>query len=98
MLCAYPAAASASSHLTEMSEVPGRAAEKTCDVTITDLGPNKVKVVKALRNVLGIELKAAYELTQKAPSTVAKGISAEKAAQLKSELEAAGAKVSVKDN
>lgn len=74
------------------------AAEKTCDVTITEIGPNKVKVVKALRSVLNIELKDAYELTQKTPSTVAKGISAEKAAQLKSELEAAGATVSVKEN
>ncbi len=72
-------------------------AEKTCDVVITEIGPNKVKVVKALRTVLGVELKVAYEMTQKTPSTVATGISPDMAAKLKAELEAAGATVTVKE-
>ncbi len=72
-------------------------AEKTCDVVITEIGPNKVKVVKALRTVLDVELKVAYEMTQKTPSTVATGIAPELAAKLKAELEAAGATVAVKE-
>ena len=73
------------------------AAEKTCEVVITEIGPNKVKVVKALRTVLDVELKVAYEMTQKTPSTVATGITPELAAKLKAELEAAGATVTVKE-
>ena len=73
-------------------------AEATYTVTITEVGPNKVNVVKILRSTLSIELKDAYEMTKTIPSVVKKDASESLAQKLKKDLEAAGAKVTVKKN
>lgn len=69
--------------------------EETFNVILTDTGTSMVKVVKALRTNLGIELKDAYNLANNLPATIKTKVSSEEAEKLKNELEAAGAAVKV---
>lgn len=73
------------------------AEEKTeFDVELTEVGPNKVKVIKVVREATGLGLKEAKDLVDAAPKTLKEGISKEEADELKAKLEAEGAKVTVK--
>jgi large subunit ribosomal protein L7/L12 len=82
---AAPAAASAA------------AEEKTeFDVVMTSFGENKVGVIKAVRTITGLGLKEAKDLVEGAPSTVKEGVSKAEAADIKKQLEEAGASVDVK--
>ena len=67
-------------------------------VILKEVGPKKVKVVKIIRSVLDIELKAAYDLVNAAPVALKTDADAELAQTLKNELEAAGATVEIKGN
>jgi large subunit ribosomal protein L7/L12 len=72
------------------------AEEKTeFTVTLTDIGGNKINVIKVVREVTSLGLKEAKDLVDKAPSVVKEDASKEEAAKMKAELEAAGAKVSL---
>lgn len=66
------------------------------NVMLTEVGANKVAVIKAVRGVTGLGLKEAKDLVEAAPTAVKEGISKEEAETLKKELEAAGAKVELK--
>ena len=66
------------------------------DVELTEVGPNKVKVIKVVREVTGLGLKEAKELVDKAPAPLKEKVSKEEAAQLKAQLEEAGAEVELK--
>ncbi len=71
--------------------------EKTeFDVELTDVGPNKVKVIKVVREATGLGLKEAKEVVDSAPKAVKTGVSKEEAEELKTKLEAEGAKVTLK--
>ncbi len=71
--------------------------EKTeFDVVLTDIGDNKINVIKEVRKITNLGLKEAKELVEGAPSTVVTGVTKEAAAESKAALEAAGAKVQVK--
>ena len=71
--------------------------EKTeFDVELTEVGPNKVKVIKVVREATGLGLKEAKEVVDSAPKAVKSGVSKEEAEELKSKLEAEGAKVTLK--
>ena len=71
--------------------------EKTeFDVELTDVGPNKVKVIKVVREVTGLGLKEAKDLVDSAPKNVKEAASKEEAEDLKAKLEAEGAKVTLK--
>ncbi len=71
--------------------------EKTeFDVELTEVGPNKVKVIKVVREVTGLGLKEAKEVVDSAPKAVKTGVSKEEAEDLKTKLEAEGAKVTLK--
>ena len=71
--------------------------EKTeFDVELTEIGPNKVKVIKVVREITGLGLKEAKELVDSAPKMVKTGISKEEAEALKKSLEEVGAKVTLK--
>ncbi|NBJ94750.1 50S ribosomal protein L7/L12 [Parablautia muri] len=71
--------------------------EKTeFDVELTEIGPNKVKVIKVVREATGLGLKEAKDLVDSAPKTLKEGISKEEAEDIKSKLEAEGAKVTLK--
>ena len=75
----------------------GAAEEKTeFDVELTDVGANKVKVIKVVREVTGLGLKEAKEVVDGAPKLVKEGASKEEAEDIKAKLEAEGAKVTLK--
>ena len=71
--------------------------EKTeFDVELTEVGPNKVKVIKVVREATGLGLKEAKEVVDGAPKVVKEGVSKAEAEQIKASLEAEGAKVTLK--
>ena len=73
------------------------AAEKDeFDVELTEVGPNKVKVIKVVREITGLGLKEAKEAVDSAPKTLKEAVSKEEAEEIKAKLEAEGAKVTVK--
>ncbi|MCD7990701.1 MAG: 50S ribosomal protein L7/L12 [Clostridia bacterium] len=73
------------------------AEEKTeFDVELTEVGPNKVKVIKVVREVTGLGLKEAKDVVDRAPKVVKQGASKEEAEDVKAKLEAEGAKVTLK--
>lgn len=77
---------------------PAEAAEEKTefDVELTEVGPNKVKVIKVVREATGLGLKEAKEVVDNAPKAVKTGVSKEEAEELKTKLEAEGAKVTLK--
>ena len=76
----------------------GAAAEEKTefDVELTEVGPNKVKVIKVVREVTGLGLKEAKDVVDGAPKVVKQGASKEEAEDVKAKLEAEGAKVTLK--
>ena len=66
------------------------------DVELTEVGPNKVKVIKVVREATGLGLKEAKEVVDGAPKVVKEGVSKAEAEELKSKLEAEGAKITLK--
>ena len=73
------------------------AEEKTeFDVELTEVGPNKVKVIKVVREATGLGLKEAKDLVDSAPKAVKQGASKEEAEEIKAKLEAEGAKGTLK--
>ncbi len=71
--------------------------EKTeFDVELTEVGPNKVKVIKVVREVTGLGLKEAKDAVDGAPKVLKAAVSKEEANDIKAKLEAEGAKVTVK--
>ncbi len=71
--------------------------EKTeFNVELTEIGPNKVKVIKVVREITGLGLKEAKDLVDGAPKMVKEEVSKEEAEQLKAKIEAEGAKVTLK--
>ena len=71
--------------------------EKTeFDVELTEVGPNKVKVIKVVREATGLGLKEAKDLVDSAPKMVKEAASKEEADDIKAKLEAEGAKVTLK--
>lgn len=66
------------------------------DVMLTEVGPNKVSVIKAVRAVTSLGLKEAKDLVESAPAAVKEGASKEDAEGMKKQLEEAGAKVDLK--
>ena len=73
------------------------AEEKTeFDVELTEVGPNKVKVIKVVREATGLGLKEAKDVVDSAPKVLKEAASKEEAEELKAKLEAEGAKVTLK--
>jgi large subunit ribosomal protein L7/L12 len=73
------------------------AEEKTeFSVVLTDVGGNKINVIKAVREVTSLGLKEAKDLVDGAPKTVKEGVSKDEAATIKKKFEDVGAKVEVK--
>jgi large subunit ribosomal protein L7/L12 len=76
----------------------GAAAEEKdeFDVELTEVGPNKVKVIKVVREATGLGLKEAKDLVDNAPKIVKEAASKSEAEDIKTKLEAEGAKVTLK--
>jgi large subunit ribosomal protein L7/L12 len=73
------------------------AEEKTeFDVVLITTGDNKIKVIKAVREITGLGLKEAKEIVDGAPKTIKEGVSKDEAEDMKSKLEEVGATVEVK--
>ena len=71
--------------------------EKTeFNVELTEIGPNKVKVIKVVREITGLGLKEAKELVDTAPSMVKEAVDKATAEELQKKIEAEGAKVTLK--
>ena len=66
------------------------------DVELTDVGPNKIKVIKVIREITGLGLKEAKDLVESAPKMVKEGADKATADDIKAKLEAEGAKVTLK--
>jgi large subunit ribosomal protein L7/L12 len=65
-------------------------------VVLTEVGANKINVIKAVREVTSLGLKEAKDLVDGAPKTVKEGVNKEEAATIKKKFEDAGAKVDIK--
>ncbi len=75
----------------------GAAEEKdSFDVELTEVGSNKVKVIKVVRDCTGLGLKEAKDVVDGAPKVLKEGASKEEANEIKEKLEAEGAKVTLK--
>jgi large subunit ribosomal protein L7/L12 len=66
------------------------------DVVLTDVGANKIQVIKAVRELTSLGLKEAKDLVDSAPKAIKEGVAKEEAEAAKAKLEEAGAKVDVK--
>jgi len=86
-MAAMPMAAAAAEEEEEKTEF---------DVILKDIGPKKIEVIKAVRQLTALGLREAKELVDSAPSTVMETVAKEAAEDAKSKLEAAGAAVEVK--
>jgi large subunit ribosomal protein L7/L12 len=73
------------------------AEEKTeFTVTLTDVGGNKINVIKVVREVTSLGLKEAKDLVESAPKPIKEGVNKDEAATIKKKFEEAGAKVEIK--
>ena len=66
------------------------------DVELSEVGPNKVKVIKVVREATGLGLKEAKEVVDGAPKVIKEGASKAEAEEIKTKLEAEGAKFTLK--
>jgi large subunit ribosomal protein L7/L12 len=89
---AAPAAAGAGD-----GAAPAAAEEQTeFSATLTEIGPNKIPVIKVVRELTGLGLKEAKDLVDAAPKAVKEGIARDEAEKIKTALEEQGAKVEIK--
>ena len=78
-------------------DAAGAADEKdSFDVELTEVGDNKVKVIKVVREVTGLGLKEAKDVVDGAPKVIKEGATKEEAEDIKAKIEAEGAKVTLK--
>jgi len=91
------AAAVAAAPVAAAADAGAAAEEQTeFDVVMTSFGSNKVSVIKAVRGITGLGLKEAKDMVEGAPSTVKEAATKDEAADIKKQLEEAGASVEVK--
>jgi len=75
---------------------PAEEGKSTADVELTEVGANKIAVIKAVKEALALGLKEAKDLVDGAPSTLKTGLKKEEAEELAKKLTDAGAKVTLK--
>ena len=93
----YSVAAAAGVAVVAAGRAAGAAEEKTeFNVELTEVGAEKIKVIKVVREVTGLGLKEAKELVDGAPKVLKEGASKEDAEAIKTKLEEVGAKVTLK--
>ena len=91
------AAAPAAGGAAAGGETAAAAEEQTeFTATLTEIGPNKIPVIKVVRELTGLGLKEAKDLVDAAPKAVKEGIARDEADKIKAALEEQGAKVEVK--
>ena len=78
-------------------EAPAEAAEQTeFTATLTEIGPQKIPVIKVVRELTGLGLKEAKDLVDAAPKAVKEGITRDEAEKIKAAVEEVGGKVEIK--
>jgi large subunit ribosomal protein L7/L12 len=87
MMGAMPAMAAAAAPVEEKTEF---------DVILSGVGPNKIQVIKVVRELTGLGLKEAKDLVDGAPKAVKEAVQKDEAAKIKAKLEEQGAQVDVK--
>ncbi|MGH2516599.1 MAG: 50S ribosomal protein L7/L12 [Ktedonobacterales bacterium] len=92
MVAAMPGAAAAGAG----EAAPAVEEQTEFTVTLTEIGPNKINVIKAVRELTGLGLKEAKDVVDSAPSSVKENVSKDEANAAKAKLEEAGAKADVK--
>ena len=75
---------------------PAAEEQSEFDVMLTEIGPNKINVIKAVRELTGLGLKEAKDVVEAAPKAVKEGVSKDEATAAKTKLEEAGAKADIK--
>jgi large subunit ribosomal protein L7/L12 len=91
------AAAAAPAAASDGAAAPAAAEEQTeFTVTLTEIGPNKIPVIKVVRELTGLGLKEAKDLVDAFPKAIKEGITKDEAAKIKAAIEEQGAKVEVK--
>lgn len=89
-VAAAPAAAAAG------AAAPAEEEKTEFDVILSEVGANKVQVIKVVRELTQLGLKEAKDLVEAAPKPVKQGVTKQEAEQIKAKLEAVGAKVEIK--
>ena len=92
---------SAAAPMAMMAAAPGAAAAPAAeqtefDVILAEAGPEKIKVIKAVRELTSLGLTEAKSFVESAPKAVKEGVTKDEAEQVKKKLEEAGAKVEIK--
>lgn len=72
------------------------AAKSEFNVELTEIGGNKIQVIKVVKDALGVGLKDAKDLVEKAPAVIKENVAAAEAEELKAKIEEAGATVTLK--
>ena len=79
------------------AEAPAAAEEQTeFTATLIEIGPNKIPVIKVVRELTGLGLKEAKDLVDASPKAVKEGVTKDEAEKIKTALEEQGAKVEIK--
>jgi large subunit ribosomal protein L7/L12 len=79
------------------AEAPAAVEEQTeFTATLTEIGPNKIPVIKVVRELTGLGLKEAKDLVDASPKAVKEGVTRDEAEKIKAALEEQGAKVEIK--
>ena len=93
---AAPVAVAAAGPVAAASAAGGDEEEKTeFNVVLKEIGPNKINVIKGVRELTTLGLKEAKDLVEAAPQPIREGVTKEEAAEVKEKLESAGAVVSI---
>ena len=93
---AAPMAMSAAPSAGAVEAAPAVEEQTEFTATLTEIGPNKIPVIKVVRELTGLGLKEAKDVVDAAPKAVKEGITREEAEKIKAALEDQGAKVEIK--
>jgi large subunit ribosomal protein L7/L12 len=91
---AVAAAPAAGGGTTEAAAAPEEQTEFTA--TLTEIGPNKIPVIKVVRELTGLGLKEAKDVVDAAPKAVKEGVTRDEAEKIKAAIEEVGGKVEIK--
>ncbi len=92
----FGVSASAGVVVAAAAAAPAEEEKDEFDVELTEVGPNKVKVIKVVRDCTGLGLKEAKDVVDGAPKVLKEAASKAEAEEIKTKLEAEGAKVTLK--
>jgi large subunit ribosomal protein L7/L12 len=93
---AAPVAVAATPAAGAAAAAPAEEEKTEFDVVLSEVGAEKIKVIKVVREITGLGLKEAKDLVDNAPKPVKEGVSKEEAESIKAKFEEVGAKVEIK--